>query len=157
MINIQYVVGDATNPIGDGQKIICHINNDIGAWGAGFVLALSRKWSEPEAAYRAWGDSGSNFWLGEVQYVKVENDITVANMIGQRGCSYKDGKPPINYSAVFSCLRNVANMALSMPNVSIHMPRIGCGLAGGEWSKIEEIITETLSKSNIPVYVYDLE
>ena len=32
MIKINYVKGDATTPIGTGDKIICHITNDIGAW-----------------------------------------------------------------------------------------------------------------------------
>jgi hypothetical protein len=36
------------------------------------------------------------------------------------------------------------------------MPRIGSGLAGGEWPKIEPIIRETLSNENVEVMVYDL-
>lgn len=37
------------------------------------------------------------------------------------------------------------------------MPRIGCGLAGGEWSVVEPIIISTLCANNIPVYVYDFD
>ena len=44
MLNINYVIGDATQPIGDGAKIIVHVCNDIGGWGRGFVLALTKKW-----------------------------------------------------------------------------------------------------------------
>lgn len=43
MVGIHYVTGDATEPIGEGEKIIAHICNDQGGWGAGFVLALSKK------------------------------------------------------------------------------------------------------------------
>jgi hypothetical protein len=35
------------------------------------------------------------------------------------------------------------------------MPRIGCGLAGGTWSRIEPLITERLVKHGIAVTVYD--
>ncbi len=49
---INYVKGDATSPIGDGVKLIVHVCNDIGAWGAGFVLALSKKWITPEKQYK---------------------------------------------------------------------------------------------------------
>jgi len=35
---ITYLVGDATQPQGEGVKVIAHICNDIGAWGAGFVI-----------------------------------------------------------------------------------------------------------------------
>jgi hypothetical protein len=41
-------------------------------------------------------------------------------------------------------------------NASVHMPRIGCGLAGGAWDKMEPIIEEALIKEGITVTVYDL-
>ena len=46
---IQYRTGDATRPEGDGPKIIAHICNDVGAWGKGFVLALSKRWNTPRS------------------------------------------------------------------------------------------------------------
>ena len=33
------------------------------------------------------------------------------------------------------------------------MPRIGCGLAGGNWNEVEQIIKDVAS---VDVYVYDL-
>ncbi|WP_253732040.1 hypothetical protein [Listeria monocytogenes] len=44
MTQITYLKGDATNPMAKGNKIIAHICNDVGGWGKGFVLAISRKW-----------------------------------------------------------------------------------------------------------------
>jgi hypothetical protein len=35
------------------------------------------------------------------------------------------------------------------------MPRIGCGLAGGKWSRVEPLITERLVRRGIAVTVYD--
>jgi hypothetical protein len=35
------------------------------------------------------------------------------------------------------------------------MPRIGCGLAGGDWREIEPILLDELSKDDIAVTVYD--
>lgn len=43
MININYIKGDATQPIGENNKIIAHICNNEGKWGVGFVLAVSKK------------------------------------------------------------------------------------------------------------------
>jgi hypothetical protein len=39
---------------------------------------------------------------------------------------------------------------------SVHMPRIGCGLAGGEWGRVESIVRDTLCAEGIEVTVYDL-
>jgi len=36
------------------------------------------------------------------------------------------------------------------------MPRIGCGLAGGDWHTVEAIIGRTLCAGGVPVHVYDL-
>ena len=84
-MDIIYIKGDATSPISPGNKIITHICNDIGGWGKGFVLALSKKWKVTEEAYRQWYKSQEEFSLGDVQFVHVADDIYVANMIGQQG------------------------------------------------------------------------
>jgi len=73
---IHYCVGDATRPNIDGNKIIAHICNDIGAWGRGFVLALSNTYPETERAYRSWYQQNSPWdklpcQLGFVQDVDV--------------------------------------------------------------------------------------
>jgi len=156
MTKIEYIKGDATLPTGAGQKVICHICNDVGGWGAGFVLAISKKWKEPEAAYREWYKTLDGFDLGRVQLVQVEEDIFVANMIGQHGIRPNEhGVPPIRYDAVSSCLRILANGVLNT-GASVHMPRIGCGLAGGKWECIEPLIVQHLCSKGIQVYVYDL-
>ena len=154
-IEIQYKNGDATSPSTAGNKIIVHICNDIGGWGKGFVMAISNKWKEPEIKYREWYKSKTNFELGEVQFVKVDNDTWVANIIGQRDIKKdKEGKPPIRYEAVANGLKKVAYFANEI-NASVHMPRIGCGLAGGKWEEIEPLIQNFLIEKDIIVIVYD--
>lgn len=160
---IKYIKGDATNPIGEGRKYIVHICNDIGGWGRGFVLALSNKWAEPEKRYREWFRDGVNNYgeapeLGNVQFVQVLKDITVCNMIAQHGCyPSKDVNgiivPPIRYEALEKCLDKVCENALQL-GVSVHMPLIGAGLAGGDWTIIESIIKKTLSDKGVDVIVY---
>ena len=158
MSGIAYIKGDATSPQAKGIKIICHVCNDLGGWGKGFVLAISKRWKEPETEYRTWHAKGAKagFGLGEVQFVQVEPYIWVANMIAQRGMKHGSSGPPIRYEAVASCLKRVAVKALEL-GASIHMPRIGCGLAGGKWSEIEPLIEEHLLASRLAVTVYDFE
>jgi len=156
-MNIRYVKGDTTAPIGEGNKIIVHVCNDVGGWGRGFVLALSNKWKKPEQEYRLWAKSGNNFSLGHVQFVQVESSIWVANLIGQRDTKRdREGNPPVRYDAIKKGLAAVSVYAKEI-NATVHMPRIGCGLAGGTRDKIEPCITETLSNSGIEAVVYDFE
>jgi O-acetyl-ADP-ribose deacetylase (regulator of RNase III) len=156
---IHYIAGDATQPEGSGHKIIVHICNDIGRWGKGFVLALSKRWKEPEKAYRQWYKGLKNndaLELGKIQPVRVSDDIEVINMIAQKGIYKSGGIPPIRYESLRTCLAKAAVYAsgLKKPGATFHMPRIGCGLAGGNWSEIEKIINETLG--DYDVFVYDL-
>lgn len=154
---IAYVRGDATAPAGDGPKVLVHVCNDVGGWGAGFVVALSKRWKEPEAAYRAWyrGRAGNDFALGAAQLVAVRPDLWVANVVGQRGLKHTAEGPPVRYEAIEAGLARVGERAAEL-GASVHMPRIGCGLAGGRWEAIEPIVQRTLCARGVPVTVYDL-
>lgn len=156
MAEIRYLKGDATQPQAKGNKIIAHVCNDLGGWGAGFVLAISKRWPEPEEAYRAWHKerSKNNFELGAIQLVQVEPYVWVANMVAQRGVKTGSEGPPIRYEAVRECLKKLAGEAKTL-NASVHMPRIGCGLAGGKWERIEPIIAEELIEPGVETTVYD--
>ncbi|WP_406443523.1 macro domain-containing protein [Streptomyces sp. NBC_00631] len=156
MSEITYILGDATAPSAKGVKVIAHVCNDLGGWGKGFVLALSRRWPEPEKAYRAWHRDRANndFALGAVQLVRVERYIWVANMIGQRGTRTGSKGVPVRYEAIDTALAKLADEATEL-GASVHMPRIGCGLAGGKWSRVEPLIKERLVTRQIPVTVYD--
>ena len=156
-MDLSFQDGDATRPTGDDPKIIVHICNDAGGWGRGFVVAVSRRWREPEKRYRAWhrGEEPHPFTLGQVQFVQVEDTIWVANLIGQHGMRFRHGLAPIRYDAIRAGMHIVAAKAKEL-GASVHMPRIGCGLAGGKWEAIERIIREELTASNVTVTVYDL-
>lgn len=162
MSEIHYVTGDATDPIGDGHKIIAHVTNNQGGWGSGFVLAISHRWSMPEDAYRQWARNSElnrmrkPFELGQVQMVGVRADIDVANMVAQHKFATPQNPVALRYGALEDCLNQVRDYAQRL-NASVHMPRIGCGLAGGDWNLVSDIIDWTLVQNGIEVYVYDLE
>lgn len=157
MKKIIYTIGDATKPAGEGKKIIAHVCNDTGAWGKGFVLAVSKLSPAPERAFRDWyrGREHNDFALGAVQFVPVSPDVELANMIGQHGIRASKGVPPIRYDALETALKTVGEKART-ENASVHLPRIGCGLAGGEWSEIEPLIERQICALDVPVFVYDL-
>lgn len=151
MIEINYVKGDVTN-VQDTEFnrniIIPHICNDIGAWGAGFVLALSKKWQQPEMAYRRL--SKEELELGLVQFVRVEKNVIVANMIAQHGIRSKTNPSPIIYDILKDCLQQVDEMAHGTAS-NVHMPKIGAGLTGGDWNSIESLIKNNLT---VPTTVF---
>jgi O-acetyl-ADP-ribose deacetylase (regulator of RNase III) len=154
---LRFVKGDATLPQGSSLRYILQIVNNEGKYGAGFSGALSRRWPKAESEYRQWWrERYGKLQLGEIQVVQVLSDLVVINMVAQNGIVSKDNPKPINYDALRACLAK-AGAEISKFNASVHMPRIGCNLAGGSWSEVEPLIEQELLKRGINVTVYDLE
>ena len=150
-MKINYVIGDATNPQGDGIKIIPHICNNKGFWAKGFVVALSKRWKAPERIYRK--TLINNLVLGNVQLIQVEPDIYVVNMIAQNGIrSNSNTISPIRYNALTQALSKV-NIIANELGATLHGPMFGAGLAGGKWNIIEKIINEVIT---VPIIIYVL-
>lgn len=161
---ITYVTGDMFELIKPSSNIVIpHVCNDIGRWGAGFVMALSKRWpvdakeESPEYMYRRWADLPSvkpPFELGQVQFVVVPQGITVANMVAQSGTVNAKNPRPIKYDALAKCLRTVA--VACGDACEIHAPMFGAGLAGGNWKVISALIEEIWCEPGIQVTVYKL-
>lgn len=166
--------GNAVEPNDDGSsyRFIVHCCNDIGGWGSGFVLAISARWPKPEAAYREWNKADSlhgfsrirsvpPFRLGQIQVVEVAERLAVVNLIGQRstGTSVIGGVElsPVRYEAFYEGFLRMRDEFDKHDSVSVHMPRMGCGLAGGTWDKVEEQIVAAWDDLDIPVTVYDFQ
>lgn len=173
---INYITkGDATYPeliTPDKNNLIVHIVNDIGGWGAGFVLALSRRWTKPEYFYRANWKSRK---LGDIDIIQVEKNICVVNLVGQHGVmSSKTNSnlislnpftpktkpsnavvPPVRYEAIEQGLISLRRRIGDRKDVAVHMPKIGCGLAGGKWEIVEKIINDILFDIDVYVHLFD--
>lgn len=158
---IKYIQGDATRPqlVAGENALIVHISNDRGGWGRGFVVSLSQRWPQPEAAYRLWYRTGSNdkgepFRLGNIQCVEVEPGLYVVNMIAQSGYHTRRHRAGVvAMEALATCLAKVAQLARKM-NAGIFMPRIGTGLGGSSWVAIEPLISKHLAGLSVTVYDY---
>lgn len=169
--NIKFIDADITKPIATNAiTIILHVVNDIGVMGAGVARALFMKWPNVRSDYIEWfnfqtinsltGKIIRPFGIGKCQLIEANlPDIYVINMVGQNGIRRYSNMTPINYYAVDRCLQEVERLAVEMEKhferkVEIHMPRIGCGLAGGNWNKIEPLVLKNIKH---PVTVYDYE
>lgn len=154
---IKYLVGDATQPIDAGthENFIVHVCNDVGAWGAGFTRSIDLLSPRPRESYRDAIKQTKPYSLGAMSLAKVTPELFVANMIAQRGLPTRAKRVVIDYLALEKCLGAVASLAADW-GASCHMPRIGCGIAGGDWHTVEAIILRTLCASGVKVFVYDL-
>lgn len=162
---INYVTGDATLPQGDGVKIIVHCVNNIGKWGSGFVLALNQRFGdEPRLMYQQWYRNG-NAVLGNVLFVKVhpEPNLWIANVVGQHQ-TIRENPSPIRYMALRRGLITTGEFCKQLAvdtgaQVSMHAPKLGSGLAKGDWNKIADMLHEIFESEyfcRIPFTIYEL-
>ncbi|HBI42715.1 MAG TPA: hypothetical protein DDY78_07645 [Planctomycetales bacterium] len=153
---ITYLRGDATRPRGLGLRIICHVVNDkTPRWGGGFALGVRRGFSDVQQDFMSWAEQHADlFTLGNAQLCNVDDTLAIFSMICQKG--YGSSRTPrVRYAAMKTCLDRLGDIAVTSA-ASIHMPRIGCGQAGGAWDIVSELIDESLCSRGISVTVYDL-
>ena len=161
------VEGDATDPQRTKDQneicIIPHVCNDLGGWGAGFVVALTKKFGEkPERTYLNYllGQKGLPV-MGKTCFAKMSDKLCVANMIAQHGYINADTNPvPLSYKALVNCMADVAEyisyiQSKTLCPVVIHCPKFGSELAGGKWEFILELIRELWLEKGIDVVVYE--
>ena len=84
----------------------------------------------------------------------AEEGVWVASMVAQSGYG-PSPRPRIRYSALRHALGSVREVALEL-GATIHVPRIGAGEAGGDWTIVEELLRDECVRHGVAVTVYDL-
>jgi len=97
---------------------------------------------------------GDPLKLGDLTHVRA-GDVWIFNLYTQ----FRYGYPPmqVDYDAVRSSLllmRKHLELRRLLSSSKIGMPKIGCGLAGGDWEIVSKIIEEVFPDITIHVYVF---
>lgn len=135
-------------------NIIIHGCNAQGKMNSGFAKELRERHPEAyNAYYNQYATNGLQ--LGTNVYYYTNDNVIVANAITQEFYG-TDGKKYVDYDAVKSCFAdlNTFEELTSTQTVNVCFPKIGAGLAGGDWDTISAIIDSTLSdKFNKKLYI----
>lgn len=134
------------------EPIIAHSVNAQNKFGAGLAKQISEKYPFVKEQYLKYGVTNS--WeIGDIQYVYV-GDKFIANCCTQEFYGrYKDYN---DYNSYYKVFIELACFCERHHFETIGIPRMGSGLAGGEWSKIEKILRNCISHKPIEFHVYDL-
>ena len=154
-ITVTEISGDALKPRGKGAHIIAHIvPNSSSAWGGwGFAGQVKKHFPETWKTYRNSVELiGLPLKMGRCIKNTLPNGDYLFNMVAQYGVG-RSPTPRIRYAALEMCLKELAEWAQEL-KASVHMPRIGTGHAGGDWTIIKELILDLVVKQGIDVTVY---
>ena len=100
-------------------------------------------------------DAPNKTVTGYLNSPKVESkELTVVNAYTQYyyGKNHIDGvDKPLNYQALRLCMKKVNK---TFKGLTIGLPKIGCGLAGGSWRLVKSILKEELVDCNVIIVNY---
>ena len=77
--------------------------------------------------------------------------MTVVNCYSQYGWGRQRGKVAADYHAIGSCMVWIRERFSAK---RIGLPKIGAGLAGGDWETISQVIEEELGAEDVTVVEY---
>lgn len=150
---INYIKGDIVALFLNGNSI-AHGCNCFHTMGAGVAGQLAKAYPRVLEIDKTSTDYGSREKLGDMSIVfKYSKGPSICfNLYTQ----YEPG-PNLDYGALVNCMielnRVVGNSMLIRP--VIYIPRIGCGIAGGDWDKVSQLID--MFTPDIDLVVVDYE
>lgn len=160
--------GNITEMNGDimksGADIICHQVNCRGVMGAG--LAKQTKLANPQVfrEYARLCNQYGSQMLGQSVILPVDGDQNkpateqqfIANCFGQN--MYGRGSIQTDYKALKSALVLVKSFAAQHGLKNIAVPyKLGCGLAGGDWNVVFDIIHQVFDGSGLNITIWRYE
>lgn len=146
---IRYIDGDLVKTAEDFD-VIAHCCNCYCVMGSGIAPQIKAKFPE---AYKVDCDTikGDINKLGTISYTTATKPIVV-NLYGQFDYTgRRSGKMDLDYDALRSALRQ---MKRNFSGRTFGLPKIGSGLAGGSWEKIEKIIEEEMYGEHVTIVNY---
>jgi O-acetyl-ADP-ribose deacetylase (regulator of RNase III) len=148
--NLRYVTGDLLQSYKDGITVIGHQCNCRGGWNAGIHGQIGKRWPTVIESYRS-----VPWQLGHCRIFKTGlPNFSIAYLAGQDdyGNALRTGRVYTQYDALLTALPTLASAI--QPEDKIAFPLIGAGLAGGDWSIIAQMISETFLDRETTIYIY---
>jgi len=133
------------------EGIIAHQVNCFGAAG-GLAGAIFRKYPAAGEEYKSYVRETSKAlkrWnlLGSIFPVLATGDVMIVNLFGQY--TFGTSARQTEYGSLYQCLHLLENVQAQHPG-PIYIPwKMGCGLAGGDWSIVEDMIRYVFEPSKV--------
>jgi O-acetyl-ADP-ribose deacetylase (regulator of RNase III) len=149
---IKYVIGDLVRDA-ENYDVIAHVCNCFCTMGAGIAPQIKAKFPEAYEAdcKTAKGDINK---LGTISYTENTKPIVV-NLYGQYDYTgRRSGKMDLDYDAL---RKSLVLMQEKYKGKMMAMPKIGAGLAGGDWKQIEGIIEDVMRGEYVVIVEWENE
>jgi O-acetyl-ADP-ribose deacetylase (regulator of RNase III) len=146
-MKIEYVKGDL---LASGESVIGHGCNAQGVMRSGIAKAIREAYPTVYSDYRkTYEAQGNKLHLGQVVTTRTL-ERTILNIISQEYYGRNPNVVYVSYDAIKKAILRINEMGY----IRVAFPKIGAGLANGNWETISEII-ETASDFTPIIYYHE--
>ena len=135
------------------ERIICHGCNAQGKMGAGIAAAIRKRYPQAfkdyEALYKA---QGNRLELGQCIWVDCADGRTVIDAVTQEFYGRDPNVIYVDYGAIRTVMQTINDKLKLTTSSAVAFPKIGAGLANGDWTVIEDIIESEATDFQPVVY-----
>jgi O-acetyl-ADP-ribose deacetylase (regulator of RNase III) len=168
---VKYIKGDLIKLAKEWRfDVIVHGCNCLHTMGAGIAAQIAKEFPEAYEADKKT-EYKSKRKLGTYSFARIPHEhivtlslsaergltldpkfLTIVNAYTQYDLGSRYNPAPVDYDAIRSVFRSIAK---DFAGLIVGIPKIGCGLAGGDWETVEEIINEECPDLDITCVEYE--
>ncbi len=139
-----------------GEKFLAHGCNCKKSMGAGIAKQVRERYPNAYKADQAtiWGDKNK---LGSFTFGIEEDGVMVFNAYTQ--FDYSRTHRCVDYGALEKAINKIAQtvkiITVTEGAAALAMPKIGCGLGGGDWNIVSGILERISNAQGIDFHIYE--
>ena len=134
------------------ETYLVHQVNCVGAMGRGLALSIRNKYPDVFRRYQQYCEEHRvKYLLGRVLLIPTDDGKVICNVFAQNG--YGTNQQQTDYAALSKALTSLEKIVPY--NEAIAIPYgMSCGLGGGSWEIVEQMIRDIFKKHKIVFYRY---
>lgn len=133
------------------ENIICHQVNENGIMGGGLALQIAAQYPNVEIMYKSFCDEyDRKQWdiYGDYQLCDLGDNLIICNCFTQQHFNTR-------YDLIEKTFRQIKSYA-KQNKLSVCVPWCyGCGIANGDWKKVEKTLIDIFDDYDLVVYKYN--
>jgi len=142
------------NVLDASERLIVHGNNPFGVWGAGLARAARIRYPRAHDRFKEAVRKKGPLPLGYCDVFDLGDGRYLVSAVTQSKIASYPGENVVSLEGISVAFERINNVARDF-KFDVAIPKIGAGLAGGNWEEISEVINEATPDAPVTLYIHD--
>lgn len=154
-MNYKEIEGNLITLAKEGSfDVIAHGCNCFCAMGSGIAPQMAAAFGCDKFLMESHLYKGDLNKLGDIDFEvfnPFKDTLIIVNAYTQYSVAKEPGDVALDYEALTLCMRKIN---YNFTGRRVGLPQIGCGLAGGDWDRVKQIIQTELKDCEVTVVIF---